>query len=559
MYKSGENYDTSDGNRTVLTVEGTYTSGDREGITVSHEIDFGTMQIKRNYLYKVRIALEDPAGDTYGKVTHAINVKDWTSGVILAWAGDENLYNNLAAANFTVTGTIEKQWDADGDNLERHIISPFNAEKSATFYVESTSTKSGLSLTCPAMAQSATEGGYQCTITPQDNVYNENGQFTQKWAVTVRESALLYGNILTFTLQNALNSALSASFEVIGAPFASSTDIQAGDVYYSNGLWSRPADRDECAELSTPVGIIAPVAAYESGDGDVMLGTEYCAKLYSKIAVGDIFYAAGFWSCGYSAAGGATTINACKDISTPIGLVFSTSTTTFDQSLGYSHGFVVALEDYEDSNTSAFSVDGNIMTEYGITQSGNFDNKATGTELSSPAEIDLNGLQNTLKFAAKVTSKAISDCSLSDLSTATAYPAVMKAVNYVTQHPSYTTPALASGWYLPSIGQMYLWAYYFGGRTNVPSFRASYNDVCWSSKGSETWTNMNTYFSSQLGSIGYTRWGWDASDRQSYWSSTVGKYTKASPFEMLNVGNTFYLNGFDPQNYPSRVRPVFSF
>ena len=202
----------------MLTVEGTYTSGDRQGITVSHEIDFGTMQIKRNYLYKVRIALEDPAGDTYGTVTHAINVKDWTSGVTLAWAGDENLYNNLAAANFTVSGTERKMWDADGVKLERHLVLPYNAEKSATFYVTSTSTKSGLNLTCPATALAATEegGGYQCIIGVPEMIYSESGQFTQRWPVTVRQSAFDGGTVLKFTLQNALNSALSASFEVVG-------------------------------------------------------------------------------------------------------------------------------------------------------------------------------------------------------------------------------------------------------------------------------------------------------------------------------------------------------
>ena len=248
MYKSGENYDTpptNDGKQTKLIVEGTYTSGDRNGITVSHEIDFGTMQIKRNYLYKVRIALEDPAGDTYGKVTHAINVKDWTSGVTLAWAGDENLYNSTGAANFTVTGTAGKLRDADGDNPERHLVLPYNAEKSATFYVTSTSTKSGLSLTCPATAVAATEeegGGYQCTITPQENTYNENGEFIQKWQVTIRESALLPVNTtLTFTLRNALNSAFSTSFEVTGIDikrnplwWMAQYNMQAKDVVYAS-------------------------------------------------------------------------------------------------------------------------------------------------------------------------------------------------------------------------------------------------------------------------------------------------------------------------------------
>ena len=321
-----ENYDISDGNRTVLTVEGTYTSGDREGITVSHEIDFGTMQIKRNYLYKVRIALEDPAGDTYGKVTHAINVKDWTSGVTLAWAGDENLYNNAVAANFTVTETAEKLRDATISEPERHLVIPFNAEKSATFYVTSTSTKSGLSLTCPAISVAATAeelalntsaDNYQCKIEPlpEQYVYNEDGTFIQKWKVTVRESAILAGNILTFTLQNALNSALSTTFEIIGAPFRNSTsDIQAGDVYYANGLWSRSSDFEECSVLATPIGIIAPLSAKVSDDP--RLSDSYCAKLYNNIGLGDIYYSAGFWSPNSPSA-----TTSCNALSTAIGVV----------------------------------------------------------------------------------------------------------------------------------------------------------------------------------------------------------------------------------------------
>jgi len=224
----------------VLTVEGTYTSGDREGITVSHEIDFGTMQIKRNYLYKVRIALEDPAGDTYGKVTHAINVKDWTSGVTLAWAGDENLYNNSAAPNFTVTEAVG-EFTLDG--VKYYTALPFNVDKSATFYVASTSTKSGLNLTCPATSVSATADElalntsadtYQCKIVPlpDEYVYNQDGTFIQKWKVTVRESALLNGNTLTFSLQNALNSSLSATFKVRGSVYAD--NLEYGDVIYDN-------------------------------------------------------------------------------------------------------------------------------------------------------------------------------------------------------------------------------------------------------------------------------------------------------------------------------------
>jgi len=432
----------------VLTVEGTYTSGDREGITVSHEIDFGTMQIKRNYLYKVRIALEDPAGDTYGKVTHAINVKDWTSGVTLAWAGDENLYNNLAAANFTVTGTERKIWDADGVKLEQHLVLPYNAEKSATFYVTSTSTKSGLSLTCPATAVAATEGGYQCVITPQDNTYNENGEFTQKWQVTIRESALFSGAVLTFTLQNALNSALSTSFEVIGAPYASYTDIQAGDVYYANGYWSRPADKNKCEEYgaTAATGVIAPVAAKETGDTD--LTSAYVVKPYSGIALGDIYYSAGFWSPGTSAA-----VTACKAVSAPVALVYSITPTTTDAGLGF-HAYAMALKDA--TRSCKWSTELTSIGVFSPTAYTNGDVSATVASFNA----DRDGY-----------TKMLAVMEISDW--ATKFPAFAAARNY-----SAATPAGGcSGWFLPTTGQMKDFYLNMGGWTDAQWTTANLNGL----------------------------------------------------------------------------------
>ena len=224
------------------------------------------MKIQRNYLYRVRLALEDPVADTYGKVTHAINVKDWTTGVTLAWAGDENLYNNQAAANFTVTGTERKLRDATASDPEQHLVLPYNAEMSATFYVTSTSTKSGLSLTCPATAVAATAeelalntsaDNYQCKIEnlSGEYVYSENSTFTQKWKVTVRQSAFKNGSTLTFSLQNALNSALSTKFEVRGNLYEG---IAVGDIIYEDGLWTHNVS-DVATKMSaghTPVAIV---------------------------------------------------------------------------------------------------------------------------------------------------------------------------------------------------------------------------------------------------------------------------------------------------------------
>ena len=549
----------------MLTVEGTYTSGDREGITVSHEIDFGTMQIKRNYLYKVRIALEDPAGDTYGKVTHAINVKDWTSGVTLAWAGDENLYNNLAAANFTVTGTERKIWDADGVKLEQHLVLPYNAEKSASFYVTSTSTKSGLSLTCPATAVAATAeegGGYQCTITPQASTYSENGEFTQKWQVTVRESAMLAGNILTFTLQNALNSALSTSFEVIGAPFASEDDIQAGDVYYANGMWSRPADMEDCITYAgtTATGVVAPVAAYESADGDIMLGDDYCAKSYDDIQIGDIIYAAGFWSPGTSAA-----VTPCKLVSTPVAIVFATNNEitmpAYDIGEGFSHGYALALKEDElgyswnSANSMASSIT-NFYTTY--PSSGN------ATQFDTFVS-DLSGLEHCNIIKSKISAGTY---------TTSAFPVYKRVTEFKVAENETALTYLTSGWYVPSIGQLYLlikYLYNFDGRGNFSNCSPSAPRVgggpWWSGKGVPFANAVNSLMS-VVGEGSYTpmrhgtmgsgdTYGW-------YWSSTEVLFSGAYYFCLLDLGWTSGSNGnlHLEGNYNSskmRVRPVLAF
>ena len=147
-------------------------------------------------------------------------------------------------------------------------------------------------------------------------------------------SEVMLINGAPITSKDALNSALSTSFEVIGAPFRNSTsDIQAGDVYYANGLWSRPADRDECAALSTPTGIVAPVAAKETGDTD--LTASYVVKPYTSIKLGDVYYSKGFWSLPTSSV-----VSSCTTESAPIGYV-----AYLGSEQGATNGFIIAMSD----------------------------------------------------------------------------------------------------------------------------------------------------------------------------------------------------------------------
>ena len=535
-------------------MEGTYTSGDREGITVSHAIDFGTMKIKRNYLYKVRIALDDPAGDTYGTVTHAINVKDWTSGVTLAWAGDENLYNNSQEANFTVTGTERKLRNATVSDLEQHLVLPYNAEKSATFYVTSTSTKSGLSLTCPAMSVAATAeelalntsaDNYQCKIDPlpEECVYNEDGTFIQKWKVIVRESALSQGSILTFTLQNALNSALSTSFEVIGAPFASEDDIQPGDVYYANGYWSRPADMEDCITRSgtTAIGVVAPMAAKKTGAVD--LSASYAANLYSGLEAGDVYYAAGYWSSGNSSI-----VSASSTTSAPIGVIFKVGTSAYDTTAGFSHAYVIALKNAVDNCTWAPS-----GTTYATTQATDvmWDEGATKSESVLRADVwgDLDGYKHCLTAKEKVTTFTTSNL-----------PAMYYAENYEsTVH----APSITSGWYLPSIGQWYEF-FKFAGCTD-PTWQSSSNLRQWVySEGESTSSaKIDAVFTSRGLTHDLIKNKSQAGNISHYWSSSEKNTTIAYHIHFnggqlhLHANISYVKVGFN--NYPFGVRTVLAF
>lgn len=270
--------------------------------------------------------------------------------------------------------------------------------------------------------------------------------------------------------------------------------------------------------------------------------------------IGDFYYSDGTWSTE-------------KDNSkTVIGLVFCTTPTSDDQARGYKHGYVIALKDYADANDTKWAeatadVNG-IMDDYSITQANQFGGAAINSTLSEPASIDLNGLTNTLKIAAKASGKTYgSDATLklSDI-TDTKYHAAYKAVNFASSSNGVAAPAKSSGWYLPSIGQQYLWLYYFGNVKTVPqNFRDQYKDCYWNNPAApNAGSAMNTYFTSKVGAGNYTSWDENKAGKY-YWSSTV-RSASGYPFYLdFHTSGNLVLNGGVDATYTCRVRPVLAF
>ena len=266
--------------------------------------------------------------------------------------------------------------------------------------------------------------------------------------------------------------------------------------------------------------------------------------------VGDYFYADGTWST-----------DRIID-KTVIGLVFCITPTSDDIARGYTHGYVLALKDYAESNDTKWAnntsnVNG-IMDEYHISKAGQFGNNAENSVLSSPASIDLNGLTNTLKIAAKASGKSYANTNLSDITNT--YPAAYKAVNYASSANGSVAPANTSGWYLPSIGQQYLWLWYFGNWKTVPTvFRPEANDCYWDNIAHNCGSAMNNYFNTKFNNQSSLFSAWDQSHSgKTYWSSTV--ITSGGAVYALNFADSDdLLLYYQICTFSYRVRPVLAF
>ena len=274
----------------------------------------------------------------------------------------------------------------------------------------------------------------------------------------------------------------------------------------------------------------------EEASSVVVNGTGYnysaAGPNYTGIQVGDLIYADGYWNTAYDAS-------FATEHGAPIAIVFSTTTTAYDQALGFTHGYAMALKRYNSGNNVAnWCVAGLQSTQ------------VTSTLVTTLADVkaDKDGLKHCREAYAYI------DANGGNYSDLTAIYAAISGYQ-----GEVAAPANTSGWYLPSIGQQYSW------------LQAAKPDVY---TGSEAWTDNTTYWTrsgERAAAAGYMNaWlaakgltvttHYDSWAQGHYlWSST--ERTGSYPFHLsFYTDGSLLLNGSYDKSYAGiQVRAVLAF
>lgn len=279
----------------------------------------------------------------------------------------------------------------------------------------------------------------------------------------------------------------------------------------------------------------------EEASSVVINGTGYIYNAagpnYTGIQVGDLIYADGYWNTAYDAGFAA-------EHGEPIAIVFSTTTTAYDQDAAqngignFTHGYAMALKRYNSGNNVAnWCVAGLQSTQ------------VTSTLVTTLADVkaDKDGLKHCREAYAYI------DANGGNYSDLTAIYAAISGYQ-----GEVAAPANTSGWYLPSIGQQYSW------------LQAAKPDTY---TGSEAWTDNSSYWTrtgESAAAAGYMN-DWLASkgltvtthydswaQGHCLWSST--ERTESYPFNLYFLNGNLYLSGYHGKSSADRqVRAVLAF
>lgn len=273
----------------------------------------------------------------------------------------------------------------------------------------------------------------------------------------------------------------------------------------------------------------------EEASSVVINGTGYnysaAGPNYTGIQVGDLIYADGYWNTTYDA-------NFAAKHGEPIAIVFSTTTTAYDQALGFTHGYAMALKRYNSGNNVANWCVASLQST-----------QVTSTLVTTLADVkaDKDGLKHCREAYAYI------DTNGGNYSDLTAIYAAISGYQ-----GEVAAPANTSGWYLPSIGQQYSW------------LQAAKPDTY---TGSEAWTNNSTYWTRSESAVaaGYMNdWlaskgltvttHYDSWAKDHYlWSST--ERTGSYPFllSFSTSGNLALLGEYSKSDASRQVRAVLAF
>ena len=271
------------------------------------------------------------------------------------------------------------------------------------------------------------------------------------------------------------------------------------------------------SDITATLAVTCTVTSFSSSEATVSIGTTYepTAGINNTAKVGDYFYNDGTWSSVYDTKGGTRTL---------VGLVFSTDVSAADRTAGYTHGYVMALTDVGYVYTDAENITrARYYWQYPLTGSGTkspgFVNVGGSTQYTddigyfNAIKADLDGLAHTNTIGVNFTGydasadDPFSGVAYDDVAVANGYEAAWAAkVKYNHDVPV----SNCSGWYQPSVGQLYAMAYNFAGRTawsGLPFIIESkgregefneYHDCYYKDGADITTTTLNNYLTSRL-------------------------------------------------------------
>ena len=342
---------------------------------------------------------------------------------------------------------------------------------------------------------------------------------------------------------NPYPSVLSVTYTRYGTTTPDPTTLTNGtdyDVVYYTSDGSTTIDKGSISAAGTYYMAVVGKGSYLGAKW--MKAFTLANAVSGTPAVGSYLYADGFCSTSATTTGHGAVV----------GVIFSLTTSNADQALGYTHGYAVALKD---ASTSAKWSSQTSLADPGVVDlSFPYQNTMAQAELIIRG--DLNGRANTANATYVGTTNA---------------EAFYAAKNYSADVSGFAN----SGWFLPSIGQLWAMCKELGGMNESQIGNSTYSN--WGSEdrtygvwyGSNNADNVREALNTKLEAVGSGNYdyfsgganvgkGNASAQNVGYWSSSEWSAGYAFYLGFGNGGNLYFTRVIAKSN-SFRVRPVLAF
>ncbi|MBR1503076.1 MAG: hypothetical protein IJ618_04230 [Prevotella sp.] len=533
---------------TQLIISGTY-----KGIAVSQTVDFWSMEevagnpgdpvtytyttipINRNTIYTVKL-LPKATPDLYAPFAYTIGVANWREGETIVYKGEklaEPSAPELVSIKRQLWDETNNEWkDAVALNLSDVSLSTVDDNGDPTTV---TGKKTVIKINTCRLAIKVRTGTSGCNIKCDELGETLTGASASYLDPTV---ATLKGDVKGF-IENASTPVRTYDDEI--------GDGENGTMYQT---WYVQISGDNIKGQKFNFSLINQLnstLAYRQS-------FQVLVNPYEGIAIGDLIYQDGTWS---TAADRSSAEFASK---TPVAIVFATSNEItmpdYDIQKHHFNGYAMALKESSSVGTQwSTNTLTSLITDASIHPSA----IAAGDNVSDVFD-DLSGLEHCAKIQEKIDAGTYSINDLPAYKSATEFKVVVGE----------TLTETTSGWFLPSIGQTFLWYVATGNtlatRTN---WIISQYPPCIS------WRNVVSHFSSYINNwlsdklvttAGLTSSSYDPFVQYNgYWSSSERTVNYTWSFADHNGNYDSLDGGFESTktygggaSYLLKVRPIIA-